>query len=735
MRYNFNPAANMEKLKIILFFIVLSTSVTFSQLRDFRVHSRGMLHQTVFNTGELGRAYDAGGTGITGGYPPSMEWPPYGHGYLDRKEYEGQHNSMGGGVYIGLTRRGERLFSFCGAVSNSNGNTTPVEGVYSTPISINRCENYPLLSSGELNPSYNPDEAEEIITSQWTTNTGITVSRTSRAWSYPGYNQFIIYEYEFQNSTPDTLSEAFISWTYAFAPSMFGYQRKFNRWAEGDYRTQAFGRFDLTRWMSYNHERNGRPDTVLFDFWSQEGDRGGLNSPQAVGLMVLHYDYEHLGLRGQTNLYVSDEDARVIWDSNDKVKQPYLLRFENGNLYYTKITAWLDNQTRKCSPFRGHADSLNFPENNCYWLGRVKSSYKLAFNQPVNRGYGFGPYTLAPGEVAKFTVAEVVGYGPGRASDTVYTDLGGSTLGSNETGSGRHPVPSWYNEISYPEVQNPNSMGSNYLQTHPLPWYVDPEVVSIRDAADRVIQTYTGQPLVKWDSRQFEPKDTPEKGVYAINIPVPAPVISIENTSSAVNKIIWGPQVEEFNTPRLNAPFSHYLVMRALDPQGPWTLIDSVGKRDLRYFKDSVYVVSDEKSDLGVDVFYAVYSVDETGRKSGFTNMTYHVTQAPSAPVLEKVYVVPNPLVITNGRSGSAGGGDVSDQIGFFGLTKRCTIKIFSFSGQLIQTIEHDGDAYSEVSWFQISRNHQMISSGVYFFVVQDAETGKHVKGKFVIIH
>ena len=107
----------MKKTKLFIFFIILSTTVAFSQLRDYRVHSRSMLHQTVFNTGEVGRAYDAGSTGIAGGFPPSMEWPPNGHGFLDRKEYEGQHNSMGGGVYLGVTRKGQRLFSFCGAVS------------------------------------------------------------------------------------------------------------------------------------------------------------------------------------------------------------------------------------------------------------------------------------------------------------------------------------------------------------------------------------------------------------------------------------------------------------------------------------------------------------------------------------------------------------------------------------------------------------------------------------------
>jgi len=725
----------MKNIKLIILFSVLTAAVALPQSRDYKVHSRGMLHQTVYNTGELGRAFDAGSTGIAGGYPPSLEWPPNGYEIIDRKEYDGQHSSLGGGVYLGVTKAGQRVYAFCGAVSDNNGKTVPVEGVYSTPISIERRENFPVLSSGALNLSYNPDEAEEIIVSKWSTPTGITVSRTSRAWSFPGYNQFIIYEYEFQNTSQDTLKDAFIAWTYGFAPSMFGYERKFNRWAEGDYRSNSFARYDLHRYMAYNHDRDAKPDTALFDTWSKDGNRGGLNSPQAVGLIVLHYDYDHLSVKGNTDLVVNTDEDKVIWDENNKVKQPYLLRTENANLYYTKVMAWLDNQSRKTGPFKGSSDSANFSDNNYYWIGRAKNTFKLSYTQPACRGYGFGPYRLNPGETAKFTVAEVVGYGPGRASDSVYKDLGGSTLGSSETGSGLHPVPSWYKALSYPEVQNPSSIGSNYLQAHPLPWYVNPDVVSIRDVADRAIQMYTGNQLIKWDSLQFEPKTTPEKGVYRVKIPIPSPIIRVENTTSATNKIIWGPQVESFTSTRLSSPFSHYLVMRALHPLGPWTLIDSVGRRDIRYFKDSVYVVSDYASDLGVEVYYAVYSVDSLGHKSGFTNMTEHTTQAPSVQTLGKVYVIPNPLVVTNGRTGSAQGGDVSDQIGFFGLTKKCTIRIFSFSGQLIQTINHDSDGYSDVSWFQISRNHQMIASGVYFFTVEDAATGKRAKGKFVIIH
>jgi hypothetical protein len=729
----------MRRITHIICCFILLHGISSSQVRDYRVHTRSMLHETVFNTGELGRAFDRGDAGIVDGMP-SMEWPPNSKEIIDRITYAGQHNSMGGGLWIAGTDNGVRQYCFCGAVTDNDGASAQVQGIYSFPISITSTENYPVLSNGDLNPAYNPDEAEEIIVAKWGTPLGVTITRTSRAWSWPGYNQFIIFEYALQNTTPDTLSDVFVAFPYGFAPSMFGYERKYNRWAEGDYRqADQFARFDLKRWMTYNHDRIGKPDSTYFDAWSMPGNRGGLDSPQAAGLVTLHFDYDHLAVRGQTSIIVSRADSAVVWDQNNKIKQPYLNRYENANLYPTKQTAWLDpSQDRKTGPFEGTSDSTYFGTfmsasgQPYYWIGRGKPSWTLGWAQPVAHGYGFAPYTLPPGETMHFSVAEVVGYGPGDAGDSIYEDLGGGIR--NEPNPGLHPIPSWYHSMTYPNVGTPAVIGSNYLQTHPLPWYVTPGVVSIRDVADRAIQMYTGEPLIKYDTLQLEPDHTPEEGVYnTVPIPVPAPAITIENTLAAVNKIMWGPQVESFTTPRLHAKFKDYEVYRADDPLGPWTLIDSVSARDPRYFDGTEYSVYDKQSTLGSYSYYAVLSVDSLGGKSGWTNFTAHETQAPSVQTLGKVYVVPNPLIVTNGLQGSDPNGEVTDRLQFFGLTKDCTIRIFSYSGQLIQTIQHHTDSYAN-PWYQISRNNQLLASGVYFFVVQDA-SGSMAHGKFVIIH
>ena len=335
----------------------------------------------------------------------------------------------------------------------------------------------------------------------------------------------------------------------------------------------------------------------------------------------------------------------------------------------------------------------------------------------------------------QFSVAEVVGYGPGVESDKIYSDLGGNVRAGVDAGVLFNPVPSWYEELEYPHLGSAGYIGSTYLQNNPLPWYVSPDVVSIRDVADRAAEIYTGRPLVKYDTLQYRPVEAPADGAYnTVEIPFPAPAIEIENTAAAANRIVWGPQVESFTTPRLKAPLSHYQVLRAPHPLGPWTIIDDVMPGDPQHFENGQYSILDVESNLGDEVAYAVVSVDEEGGKSGMTNLTVHTTQAPPAEQLGKVYVVPNPLIVTSGLSGTDTGGDITDRVQFMGLTSRCTIRIFSYTGQLVQTIEHDEASYGD-PWYQLTFNNQIVASGVYYFVVEDHATGDTSNGKFVVIH
>ena len=334
------------------------------------------------------------------------------------------------------------------------------------------------------------------------------------------------------------------------------------------------------------------------------------------------------------------------------------------------------------------------------------------------------------------------------------------------SGSWFSPVPSWYNTVTYPNlsaIAGITTMGSTYLQNHSLPWYVtagngvssvDPaKVISIRDVADRAIQMYTGRALTKFDGVQFKPESTAASGAYSTTyIPIPSPQLAVKNGRDTKNRLVWSPAVEGFiSLPnvqtarlagRIRAGLSHYLVLKSPEGLGPWTVLDTVHLRDSRYFNvDSTYggpqkyVYRDGASLVGENYYYAVISVDSLGGRGGMTNITYQITD--KAAVLHlggKIYVAPNPLILTSNYGGSTLEGDIKDRIKFFGLPRRARIRVFSYSGQLIGEVNHDADLYSH-EWFQISRNSQRIAAGVYFYIVEDLDEGTIAKGKFVVIH
>jgi hypothetical protein len=797
----------MKSIKLILVLLFIAASHASSQ--GTVVHSRGLLHQTVFNTGDLGRPLDGKG-GNTGGIlgQPSFSWPGNGIGNglggytgyrigIQGQSYAGFYNAFGGGVWFAAdtavlkagVKTSPRIYAACGGFSDASGNNIPSQSI---PISVKYKSNFPIDSTGNINTSYISTEAEEIITSTWDTPMGIRVTRTSRAWSFPGYDDFIMYDYQLDNTQtgaslaastagrPDTLRAMAVSFNYSLGPSLIAdMQLNNNNWTEASMRDDkagalgyVYGRFNWTRYMVYDHAVDGVPR------FNGNGQDSILTAPGAVGYFPLYYDCTHLASKYTVICPLFNRagiepqsDTNLVWEVNlvkdptgktKTLRQPYLLVNDNGNMGADRQTRLMDiEQTRYYKPFC-YLDTLNFPK---YWWGRGCPNWYGAYRNPTGKYYIFGPYTFLPGERMHFVIAEVAGFGAGQASDRIYNDLGGAGgQQTTEGGSadpqnmttpytpGYHPVPSWYDTLQYPYLTDKSftAMGSPYMKNHPLPDYVDTEAISLHDVADRAIQMYKGGPLIKYDATQFEPSSavspSPEAHNYnqGIYIPIPAPALLIKNTVAASNKIIWGPQAESFLY--ASKPFSYYKVQRANNPIGPWVTLDSVGRRDPRYYKDttgigvhnplalhdSAYIFLDLGSAVGQEYFYSVISVDSTGKKSGRTNLTYHNTAQPAFPKLSKVWAVPNPFVVSSSNTGASASGLAQNKIIFQGLPLHCTIRIFSFSGQLIQTIQHDSDTGLE-PWYQVSRNNQWVSSGVYYFVVED-DKGNRQWNKFVII-
>ncbi len=121
------------------------------------------------------------------------------------------------------------------------------------------------------------------------------------------------------------------------------------------------------------------------------------------------------------------------------------------------------------------------------------------------------------------------------------------------------------------------------------------------------------------------------------------------------------------------------------------------------------------------------------------------IPAANNDPTGGKIKVYPNPYRIDahyrqlgyEGRSQEDRPDNRVRRVHFANLPPRCTIKILSLDGDLIKEISHDmnpADPNStHDSWDLITRNTQLVASGLYYWTVED-ESGHVQIGKLVII-
>lgn len=105
---------------------------------------------------------------------------------------------------------------------------------------------------------------------------------------------------------------------------------------------------------------------------------------------------------------------------------------------------------------------------------------------------------------------------------------------------------------------------------------------------------------------------------------------------------------------------------------------------------------------------------------------------------LDKVAVVPNPYIVTSSFEVpppsvfSQGRGD--RRVDFIHLPPKCTIRIYTTSGELVRILEHNVDIYDDrESWDLLTREGLEIAYGIYVFHIDAGEYGEKI-GKFAII-
>jgi hypothetical protein len=247
---------------------------------------------------------------------------------------------------------------------------------------------------------------------------------------------------------------------------------------------------------------------------------------------------------------------------------------------------------------------------------------------------------------------------------------------------------------------------------------------------------------------------------HSYDIPVPPPPPSIEVISGADQIVIeWGYE-EPTDVP---SDLAGYRVYRSTGSEGQGPLIEDtgvVGEWEMIYEAGATESsFGDTTAVRGEDYYYYVAAFDDgshpeaedpngvTGTaevlESGrWQNHTYGVVGAASlkrttGDSLSQIRVVPNPFNIASKNMQYEGG---SEKINFFNLPGRCTIRIYTFTGDLVKTIVHD-DGSGDESWddltgaqYQVTDDNRHVVSGLYIANIVDDETNESINIKFVII-
>jgi hypothetical protein len=188
-----------------------------------------------------------------------------------------------------------------------------------------------------------------------------------------------------------------------------------------------------------------------------------------------------------------------------------------------------------------------------------------------------------------------------------------------------------------------------------------------------------------------------------------------------------------------------YLVRDPLDLKSldKWELVDTTTDRLQLSFVD-------HNVQRGVDYYYAVTAVDngsqtlsiaddpQRGQKLESSRMATRsqlpaVSFQPGLSESGKVRVVPNPATSAAGTStGTTGFAGTPNKILFVNLPVKCTLRVYTETGDLVKTIQHFGTADQE--WNQRTENNQYIASGIYILVVSDSEglNGEKLDNQFV---
>lgn len=314
---------------------------------------------------------------------------------------------------------------------------------------------------------------------------------------------------------------------------------------------------------------------------------------------------------------------------------------------------------------------------------------------------GYGPYTLAPDEFINIVVAE----GVNGLDDS--TKLG---IGKLYKQSGSPPDEAL--AIEWPPGSGTAMTKNEWVMT----------------TKDSLFKTFE-RAIANWESGYDIPPP-----------PLPPETFTVTSGTDEIT-LDWtmygrGPAVESFEIWRVGKQFD--------DPTGYVRIATPVASD--RSYSDISDPNDPDAIVRGLAYYYYIQAVgavntDATGLtptgtplKSGrYYTQTYLPANLKREPgtALSEIRIVPNPFSLA--AAGDIRWPDSQDKLAFLNIPGECTITIYTQLGELVATIEHT-DGSGDEFWDHTTTSRQVIASGIYIAVIEDAGTGETEIQKFVII-
>jgi len=131
----------------------------------------------------------------------------------------------------------------------------------------------------------------------------------------------------------------------------------------------------------------------------------------------------------------------------------------------------------------------------------------------------------------------------------------------------------------------------------------------------------------------------------------------------------------------------------------------------------------------GDTLYFRTIKPFENGDEFTFTAANFSEEVPLTENDLSRIKVVPNPYMVSAQWEQS----EYKKKLLFTNLPSECLIKIYTLTGEFVNSVEHDNPYDDSESWDLTTINRQEVAPGLYVFSVELPDGKKHV-GKFAII-